>query len=46
MRSYELYLKDIIDAIDSIERFVERMTLAEFQNDDKTASAVSRRLKG
>lgn len=45
MRDYTLYLKDILAAIDSIEGFVEGMDLETFQVDDKTASAVIRKLE-
>jgi uncharacterized protein with HEPN domain len=45
MRNYRLYLKDILDAIDSIESFVSGMDLAMFQADDKTSSAVMRKLE-
>lgn len=45
MRDYRLYLKDILAAIESIEAFVEGMALATFQADDKTASAVARKLE-
>ena len=40
MRDYQLYLKDILSAMDSIEAFVEGMSFEEFRADDKTASAV------
>lgn len=40
MRNYSLYLKDILAAVDSIEAFVEGMSLEDFRADDKTASAV------
>jgi uncharacterized protein with HEPN domain len=45
MRDYKLYLKDILAAIESIERFVEGMDLEQFQADDKTASAVMRKFE-
>ena len=45
MRNYTLYLKDILVAIDSIERFTAGMDLEAFQSDDKTASAVMRKLE-
>ena len=45
MRDYTLYLKDILAAIDSIEGFVEGMDLETFQVDDKTTSAVMRKLE-
>jgi len=45
MRDYTLYLKDISAAIDSIERFTAGMDLDTFQADDKTTSAVMRKLE-
>ncbi len=45
MRNYTLYLKDILAAIDSIEEFVAGMDLEAFQADDKTTSAVMRKLE-
>jgi len=45
MRDYRLYLKDIIASMNSIEAFVEGKSLENFQADDKTASAVMRKLE-
>ncbi len=45
MRDYKLYLADILAAMESIERFIGRMTFEEFQTDDKTASAVIRKFE-
>lgn len=45
MRDSTLYLKDILAAIDSIERFTAGMDLETFQADDKTTSAVMRKLE-
>jgi uncharacterized protein with HEPN domain len=45
MRDRRLYLKDILAAIESIEAFVEGMDLETFRADDKTASAVVRKLE-
>ncbi len=45
MRDYQLYLKDILAAIDSIEVFVADMEPEAFQSDDKTVSAVVRKLE-
>lgn len=42
MRDYTLYLKDILAAIDSIERFTAGMDSDTLQADDKTTSAVTR----
>jgi uncharacterized protein with HEPN domain len=45
MRDRTLYLKDILSAIESIESFIAGMDLDTFQTDDKTASAVVRKLE-
>ena len=45
MRDYSLYLRDILDAFSSIERFVEGMKYADFIKDDKTSSAVIRKFE-
>jgi len=45
MRDYTLYLKDILAAIESIENFIAGMDLDTFQEDDKTTSAVMRKLE-
>ncbi|MFN3372334.1 MAG: DUF86 domain-containing protein [Chloroflexus sp.] len=45
MRNYTIYLQDILAVIDSIERFVAGMDLEMFQADDKTSSAVIRKLE-
>ncbi len=45
MRDYTLYLKDILAAIESIESFIARMDLDAFHADDKTSSAVVRKLE-
>lgn len=45
MRNYALYLKDVLAAIESIERFIAGMDFEIFQADDKTASAVIRKLE-
>ena len=45
MRDYKLYLKDILSALDSIERFTAGMDVAAFQTDDKTTSAVIQKLE-
>ena len=45
MRDYRIYLKDIVAAIESIERFIAGMDFEAFQAEDKTASAVTRKLK-
>ncbi len=45
MRDYKLYLKDILAAMESIESFVEGMSLEDFGEDDKTTSAVVRKFE-
>ncbi|MEE8329346.1 MAG: DUF86 domain-containing protein [Thermodesulfovibrionia bacterium] len=45
MRDYKLYLKDILDAFESIEKFVEDMSFEKFKEDDKTTSAVIRKFE-
>lgn len=45
MRDYTLYLKDILAAIDSIEKFIFGLDFQSFQSDDKTISAVLRKLE-
>ncbi len=45
MRNERIYLADILAAIESIGSFVEGMSLDEFLADDKTASAVVRKLE-
>ena len=44
-RDYTLFLKDIISAIESVEEFVEGMSLEELAKDDKTSSAVIRKFE-
>lgn len=45
MRNYEIYLYDILQAIEAIENFVKEMSLEDFKKDDKTASAVMRKFE-
>lgn len=45
MRDSQLYLKDILEAMESIEAFVSGMDYKAFQADDKTSSAVIRKLE-
>lgn len=45
MRNSKLYLKDILEAMEAIEYFVEGMDLDKFQKDDKTSSAVIRKFE-
>jgi uncharacterized protein with HEPN domain len=45
MRDFRLYLKDILDAMESIEAFVQGMKQESFQADDKTLNAVLRKFE-
>lgn len=45
MRNYQLYLKDIIEAIGAIQVFVEEIDFDAFVADDKTSSAVIYKLE-
>ncbi len=45
MRDSKLYLKDILEAMNSIELFVEGIDFEEFKKDDKTSSAVIRKFE-
>lgn len=45
MRDYTLYLRDILDAMEAIEEFVEGMEFENFNRDDKTTSAVIRKFE-
>ncbi|MCD6239885.1 MAG: DUF86 domain-containing protein [Thermotogae bacterium] len=44
-RKASLYIKDIIEAIEKIEQFVSNMNFEDFVHDDKTASAIVRKLE-
>ena len=44
-RNYKLFIKDIISAMKSIEKFVEGLSLDEVKEDDKTSSAVIRKFE-
>ncbi len=44
-RNLTLYLKDILEAMESIEKFVEGMSFEDFRMDDKTSSAVIRKFE-
>jgi uncharacterized protein with HEPN domain len=41
-RDPKVYLNDILEAIEKIERYVEEFTFAEFSEDSKTVDAVIR----
>lgn len=45
MRDYRFYLTDVLEAMQSIERFVEGISLEDFITDDKTTSAVIRKFE-
>lgn len=45
MRDISLYLQDILGAMVAIEQFVEGISFDEFKTDDKTSSAVIRKLE-
>jgi len=44
-RDARLYVKDILSALEAIEKFVEGMDLEAFRRDDKTSSAVIRKFE-
>lgn len=44
-RDFMLFLNDIMDAMEAIERFVEGLELEDFIEDDKTSSAVIRKFE-
>ena len=44
-RNNMLFIEDILDCIDKIDKFVGDMTYEEFALDDKTSSAVVRKLE-
>ena len=44
-RKSSLYIKDILEAISKIEEFTEGMSFEDFIKDDKTSSAVIRKLE-
>jgi uncharacterized protein with HEPN domain len=41
-RDTRLYVKDILDSMETAERFIEDMTYEEFSRDTKTCYAVTR----
>lgn len=45
MRDYTLYLKDILEAMHAIEKFVENITFEDFQRNDMVSSAVIRKFE-
>lgn len=44
-RDIKLFIKDIIEAIESIENFVGDMSIEELKEDEKTSSAVVRKFE-
>ncbi|MGB9627712.1 MAG: DUF86 domain-containing protein [Thermodesulfobacteriota bacterium] len=44
-RNHKLFVKDILDCINKIEEFIGDMGFDEFMEDDKTKSAVVRKLE-
>jgi uncharacterized protein with HEPN domain len=44
-RDIKLYLKDILKAIEAIEKFVKDMNFEEFRNNDLVSSAVIRKFE-
>ena len=44
-RDYQLFIKDIVDAMDHIGEFVGDMALDELEADEKTSSAVIRKFE-
>jgi len=45
MRNHSLYLTDILEALESIQSFVEGMGFEDFKQDNKTSSAVIRKFE-
>ena len=45
MRDFQVYVEDIVDAIDSIEEYTEELTFERFVKDKKTVDAVIRNLE-
>lgn len=44
-RDYKLFIRDVLECINKIEEFVGGMNFEEFVKDDKTSSAVIRKLE-
>ena len=44
-RDYKLYISDILDCTKKVEEFVGAMTYRDFVKDDKTSTAVVRKLE-
>ena len=45
MRNHRLFIKDILSAMDAIDKFIEGMDFDSFSADDKTSSAVIRKFE-
>jgi len=45
MRNYKLYIKDILEAMNAIERFVEGLNFEAFKINDEKSSAVIRKFE-
>lgn len=45
MRNHKLFIQDILNAMEAIEKFVKGMDFKEFLKDDKTISAVIRKFE-
>ncbi|GBD97655.1 MAG TPA: DUF86 domain-containing protein [Nitrospirae bacterium] len=45
MRDYYLYLEDMVNAMEAIERFVKGIDFDEFQHNDMISSAVIRKFE-
>jgi uncharacterized protein with HEPN domain len=45
MRNSKLYLKDILEALSAIERFVEGVEFEDFKKNDEKSSAVIRKFE-
>ena len=44
-RDYKLFIEDILECINKIENFVDKMSFDEFTKDEKTKSAVVREIE-
>ena len=45
MRDYRLYLKDILSAMEAIEKFTQGMDFEDFKENDMVCSAVIRKFE-
>ena len=44
-KDYQIYIKDILKAMDDVDVFVRSMSFEDFLKDDKTSSAVIRKFE-